>query len=115
MKKIYGLELSITLYGCEYKILRSKKKLEKFLVEAINITGLQPFGKPLTKRFNKGYTFFQFLTTSSITGHCIEEDNIVFINVFSCGIYDKNVMARFAKRYFRAKWMRRKPIIHKDI
>ena len=116
--KTYGLELSISLYGCDVKKLRSRKTIEKFLVSATHLIGLETFGKPL---FNKdigekaGYSFHQFLTTSSIIGKCINKDKVAFITVFSCGMYNADVMANFAKVFFRAKWMRKKSIIHKDI
>ncbi len=111
-KRIYGLELVVELFGCEYKIIRSKKKLEKFLVEAINLTGLEAYGKPKMVRFSDGYGFFQFLTTSSISGQCIDEDNMIFLNIFSCGVFDEKIMAKFSKKYFRAKWMKKRAIYH---
>ena len=120
-KKIYGLELVIELFGCQYNIMRSKKKIEEFLTEATNLTGLKLYKKPQIERFmggggwEEGYSFFQFLTTSSITGHCIEPENVVFLSIFSCGVFDVKIMSKFAKKFFRAKWMRKRAIYHKEI
>ena len=120
-KRIYGLELVVELFGCEYKILRSKKKIEEFLVEATNLTGLKSFKLPRIHRFmggggwEEGYSFHQFLTTSSISGHCLETENIVFLNIFSCGVFDEKIMSKFAKKFFHAKWMRKKAIYHREI
>lgn len=120
-KKIYGLQLDIELFGCEYKIMRSKKKIEKFLREATHLTGLKTYGEPIVKRFmggngwEEGYSAFQFLTSSSITVHCIEPDKVIFISVFSCGVFDAKVMADFTKSYFRAKWMKTIPLTHKEL
>ena len=118
--KTLGLELIIELHSCQYKIMRSKKKLEEFLVEATNKTGLRPYGKPRIKRFmggsgwEEGYSFHQFLTTSSITGHCLENHNIVFLTIFSCGEFDKKRMAEFSKRFFRAKKIKVIPYYHPE-
>ena len=104
--KTYGLELVIQLAGCQYKILRSKKKLEEFLVGAVNRTGLNPYKKPRIYRFpggglwGEGYTGNQFLTTSSITFHCLEDERTVFINIFSCGEFDAKRASMFAKKFF---------------
>jgi len=120
-QKIYGLELIIELFGCQYKIMRSKKKIKEFLVEAARLTGLNPYKKPKIERFmggggwDMGYSFFQFLTSSSIVGHCIEPDNTIFLNIFSCGLFDAKIMSRFAKSFFKAKWMKKKAIYHKEI
>ena len=120
-KRIYGLELVVELFGCEYKIMRSKRKIEEFLIDATNLTGLKPFKKPKIHRFmggggwEEGYSFHQFLTTSSIGGHCLEPQNIVFLNIFSCGVFDIKIISKFAKQFFHAKWMRTKAIYHKDI
>ena len=119
-KRIYGLELVVELFGCHYKIMRSKKKIREFLIEVTNLTGLKAEGKPHIKRFmggggwEEGYSFFQFLTTSSIVGHCIEPDNVVFITIFSCGVFDEKIMADFAKKFFRARKMRKRPNYHKE-
>ena len=118
--KIYGLELVLELFSCQYKIMRSKKKIQEFLVEATKLTGLRPEGRPYIKRFmggggwETGYSFFQFLTTSSITGHCIEPENIVFLNIFSCGVFDERIISDFSKKFFRAKRIKKKTIYHKE-
>ena len=120
-KEVYGLELVIDLSGCEYKILRSKKKLEDFLAEATNLTGLKPFKKPRAYRFmggglwGKGYSFHQFLTTSSIGGHCLENENAVILNIFSCGQFDKKRAVAFSKKFFRAKRVKVTPVYHIEI
>lgn len=118
-KKIYGLELILELFGCDLKVLTSAKKIREFLVLVCKEVNLGRYGPPRIKRFKggglfgEGYSFFQFLNSSSITGHFIEtEDRIAFINIFSCGVFDPKKAADFSKKFFKAETIKTKLIIH---
>ena len=59
-----------------------------------------------------GYSFMQFITTSSIVGHFINKGGIGFINIFSCEEYDVKKAVQFTKDYFEAKKVNFKKIVH---
>lgn len=117
-KKIYGLELVLEVFDCDLNLLKSKRKLQEYLIEVSKIVKLERYGPSQIKRFmgggvwDEGYSFFQFLTTSSITGHCLEPDKLVFVNVFSCSIFNPKKAEDFTKKFFRAKKIKSKLIIH---
>lgn len=117
-KKIYGLELILELFDCDLDIITSKSKIEEFIVKICKVIKMKRFGKALIKRFQgggyfgKGFSFFQFITTSSIVGHFIEKDKIAFLNIFSCNIFDYKKAADFAKKFFKAKKVKIKIILH---
>lgn len=117
-KKIYGLELILEVFDCDLKYLTSKEKIQEYLVKTSKIIKLERYGSPQIQRFmggggwDMGYSFFQFLTTSSITGHCLELEKLVFINVFSCSIFDPKKARDFTKKFFRAKKVNSKLIVH---
>jgi S-adenosylmethionine/arginine decarboxylase-like enzyme len=79
---------------------------------------MKKFGKASIKRFQgggyfgKGFSFFQFITTSSIVGHFIEKDKIAFLNIFSCKVFNHKKAANFAKKFFKAKRIKMKIILH---
>lgn len=117
-KKIYGLELVLEVFDCDLKFLTSEEKIREFLVNASKVVKLRRYGSPQIKRFmggglfGEGYSFFQFLSSSSITGHFIEHGRLAFINIFSCSIFDPERVANFTKKFFKAKKIRQKLIVH---
>lgn len=120
-KKVYGLELVLELFDCDLERLTSINQVEEFLDKLEKEGGLTRYGAPLIKRFmggghfGEGYSFLQFLSSSSIAGHYIEPDRIAFINVFSCSMFDHEKVTRFCTKFFKAKKVKATPIIHKDI
>jgi|TARA_Y100000310_G_C20675761_1_gene812939 S-adenosylmethionine/arginine decarboxylase-like enzyme len=105
--KNWGQLLVLNLYDCENKILKSELKLKKFCLELCKKIQMNPYGKPLIKRFGKGelegYSLMQFIETSSITIHADEFGNRVFIDIFSCKEFDPKIAEEFSKSFFRAK------------
>lgn len=116
--KIYGLELVLELFSCDLKILASGKKIKTFIDQICKLIKIKKYGPSYIKRFmggdsfGEGYSFFQFITSSSIAGHCIEADRVVFINIFSCNLFDYKKAIGFAQKFFRAKRAKKKIIIH---
>jgi len=117
-KKIYGLELVLELFGCNLKDLQSKEKIQQYLDKATKIVKLERYGNPQIRRFmggngwDEGYSFFQFLTTSSITGHFIEPERIAFINIFSCSVFEPKKVIGFTQKFFKVKKIKTKLIVH---
>lgn len=117
-KKIYGMELVLELFGCNLKCLTSKKKIQEFIDGICKEIEMKKYGPLYIKRFpggelwGEGYSFFQFITTSSITGHFIESDRIAFLDIFSCNRFDSKKAKLFAKNFFQAKKIRNTLIIH---
>jgi len=116
--KIYGMELILELFNCDLETISSKKKIQEFIKEASKKVKLNTYGPARIKRFmggglfGMGYSFLQFLSVSSMTGHFIENDSTAFLNVFSCSIFDDKEMAKYAKSFFKAKKINVKLIIH---
>ena len=117
-KKIYGLELILEVFGCDLKDLKSKERIQEYLDKATKIVKLEKYGSPRIKRFmggngwDEGYSFFQFLTTSSITGHYIEPDRVAFINIFSCSVFDPEKAIEFTRKFFKVEKIKTKLIVH---
>ena len=106
-RKIWGQTMSLDLQGCNKRILKNKVELAKFPVLLCKKIRMKPYGKPILKRFGsgylEGYSFMQFIETSSITGHMDEVDGRVFIDIFSCKTFNVNKAKKFCQQYFQAK------------
>jgi len=117
-KKSYGMELILELFGCDMDVITSKKKIEEYIITACNGIKMERYGNPMVKKFpggerwGVGYSFLQFLTTSSMAGHFINEGGIAFLNIFSCKEYDAEKAAKFAEQFFKPNKIKSKLIIH---
>ena len=117
-KEIYGMELILELFDCDLGTITSKDKIQEFIDGACKEINMEKYGAARIKRFpggelwGVGYSFLQFLTTSSITGHFIEKGGIAFLNIFSCKQYDDKKAAQFAEKFFGAKRINSRLIVH---
>jgi S-adenosylmethionine/arginine decarboxylase-like enzyme len=106
----WGLLASIDLHGCDPGAIRSPEKIREFARELCSIIKMERHGETLVERFGEGslegYSMFQFIETSSITGHFDEIKNRAFIDIFSCKSFDPEMAGNFCKEFFQAKSVR---------
>jgi S-adenosylmethionine/arginine decarboxylase-like enzyme len=105
--KAWGLSAIIDLFGCDSKKVRDIDYLKNFSYALCKEIDMVPYGKPNVKRFGagslEGNSMLQFIQTSSITVHCDEEYNRVFVDIFSCKSFNAEKAEFFCKEYFEAK------------
>ena len=96
---IYGYELIIDLKGCSNI---NKKSLGSFVKELCKLIEIKRWGKTQIVYFGKdrfkGYSLFQFITTSSICGHFTADE--VYLNIFSCKEFGVKHTVSFIKKWF---------------
>ncbi len=96
----------IDLKECDKKLVRSKEKLQVFLIKLCKVIDMKSYGKPIIKRFGKGnlrgYTGLQLIETSNIVVHLDEHENKVFIDIFSCNDFDAIKAKQFSEQFFNA-------------
>ena len=61
------------------------------------------FGKPKIVHFGEkgkeGWTYVQLITTSNICCHYCD-DNTMFLDIFSCKIFDKDIVINLVKEFY---------------
>lgn len=105
---VWGMLTSIDLFGCAPEILRSKEKIKQYAIELCDLIEMKRFGEPTIVRFGadprvSGYSLAQLIETSLVSGHFAEENNSVYIDMFSCKFYDQGKAVEFTKNFFKAK------------
>jgi S-adenosylmethionine decarboxylase len=93
----------------------------KTLVKRIDMVA---FGEPQVVMFGsgnkKGYTLIQLIETSNIAAHFVEENNSMYLDVFSCKDFDANVVKDAVHEFFDAQKFRTKlmlrqaPVVIRD-
>jgi S-adenosylmethionine/arginine decarboxylase-like enzyme len=58
----------------------------------------------------KGTSCIQFIRTSNITIHTLDDLRSLYLNLFSCKEFDSDVVAKFTEDYFKGKIVNRKEI-----
>jgi len=110
---MYGQELIIDLHDCDSDTYDSREKIEEFFialcdkikVEAADLTWWDYAGRPEEYKQAdtrwKGTSAVQFILTSSIVIHTLDELKCVYLNVFSCDTFDQEIVKEFAKQTFK--------------
>lgn len=113
-EKPYGFELIIDLHGCDVSKF-NRTSLDNYfekLCKAINMVrceryfwddvGVPPEEKQ-TLPHTKGTSAVQFILTSNIVIHTIDELSTVYVNIFSCKSFDKKIAEQLTIEWFGAK------------
>lgn len=111
MLKTFGKELILDIHNCK-EIPCTRDYLEKYFMNACKY--LQMKREDLffwdydgdEEEYNKapahlkGISVVQFIQTSSIVIHTLDELKKVYVNVFSCKDFDEEFMIDFSSAYF---------------
>lgn len=103
----WGLLTSIDLHHCNTETIRDAEKIKQFVIELCDLIEMKRFGDCTVVNFGEeervaGYSMFQLIETSCISGHFANLTGAVYLDIFSCKFYEPKVAADFAKEFFGA-------------
>ena len=116
--KSFGLELVLDMYGCDVSLF-TKANINKFFIGICKKINMERQGKPVFWHDNsktphlKGTSAMQFITTSNSVVHALEILGVVYINIFSCKMFDTKKATKFSKGFFKAEEVVKKIIERK--
>lgn len=111
----YGMELALDLHDCDHTVF-TREGLTLFFVELCKRIGMEredlhfwdyenwPDHKAMAAPHLKGTSAVQFIKTSSIVIHTLDDLNRVYLNIFSCQEFDAADAVGFANEFFGAGW-----------
>ena len=115
--KPFGYELILDLHGCDVSTF-TRQSLEKYfatLCKAIDMERCDlhfwddegvPLEEQQTSPHTRGTSAVQFILTSTIVVHTLDLLEAVYVNIFSCKAYDRDVAEKLTKVWFGAKeWL----------
>ena len=107
----YGKELILDLHNCKFERV-TQDYLTCFLEELVARIGMQ--AEKLTfweyddeEEYHnasphlKGISGVQFISTSNITIHALDEMKRVYLNIFSCKDFKSSIVKEYAIEYFQ--------------
>jgi len=110
----YGFELIMDLHHCDVGKF-NRKDIEQYMVVVCEAIGMEredlyfwdyegvPAEELPEESHLLGTSAVQFITTSNIVIHTLEKLAAVYINIFSCKMFDRNIAEDLTKKWFRAK------------
>lgn len=112
--KDYGKELILDLHDCDSSTF-TRKSIRKFFKELCELIDMQkeklvwwdfkghPEEYKKAPPHLKGISAIQFIKTSNITIHTLDDLKRIYINIFSCKDFNANVVLEFAEKWFKSK------------
>mgnify|MGYP006145151303 CR=1 FL=1 len=110
----YGIELILDLHGCDASKF-TRKSISEYFEELCILINMQreelhfwddigvPDDEKQTSPHTQGTSAVQFILTSSIVIHTLDQLEAVYINIFSCKEYDPKIAENFSVEWFSAK------------
>lgn len=102
----WGYHLMLDCAGCDQYAIRDYDTIYKFTKQLVKDIDMVAYGEPQIVDFGSGnkagYTLVQLIETSNITAHFVNEENSIYLDVFSCKPYDITAVVKLVKEYFNA-------------
>jgi S-adenosylmethionine/arginine decarboxylase-like enzyme len=100
----WGYHLLLNARKCTPATIRSKPLIRDFTNTLVKRIDMVPYGKPQIVMFGtgnkKGYTLVQLIETSNICAHFVEETDDVYLDVFSCKVFEQDTVKELVDFYF---------------
>jgi len=108
--EIYGKELILDLRDCNTPF--NREEIENYMKELCSLIDMKredlhfwdyegdPEGYKKAPSHLKGISAVQFIKTSNITIHVLDDLGKVFLNIFSCKLFDVEEAKEFSKKWF---------------
>jgi S-adenosylmethionine/arginine decarboxylase-like enzyme len=110
--RTWGKHLILDGAGAAGHTIRNSQNISAFSKALVKRIDMVAYGEPQIVRFGsgnkQGYTLVQLIETSNICAHFVEENNSMYLDVFSCKDFDPAVVKQTVEDYFDVKTMKLK-------
>ena len=101
----WGILSSLDIRDCKLELITDKAYVERYAKELCDLIGMKRFGEPTVVHFGEdehveGFSLTQLIETSLVSGHFANVSKSVYIDIFSCKVYDPFVAAKFTQEFF---------------
>jgi S-adenosylmethionine decarboxylase len=98
--------LMLDCASCDEYAIRDAEVIRAFVKQLVNDIDMIAYGEPQIVKFGSGdkagYTLVQLIETSNICAHFVDDDNTMYLDVFSCKEFDQKIVIGLVKKYFDA-------------
>ena len=105
--RTWGKHMMIDAGGCSAHTIRDPTLIHHFTAALVHRIKMVPYGPAQVVMFGtgnkKGYTMVQLIETSNICAHFVEENNSMYLDVFSCKDFDPLIVKATLEEFFQAR------------
>ena len=102
----WGYHLMLDCAGCDPYAIKDYDTIYKFTKQLVKDIDMIAYGEPQIVKFGSGdkagYTLVQLIETSNICAHFVDENDTIYLDVFSCKQFDPNTVQKLVREYFDA-------------
>lgn len=103
----WGISSSIDLYECDLALMQDADAIREFVVSLCDRIRMKRYGETQVIHFGddprvQGFSMTQLIETSLISAHFADASCAIYLDVFSCALYEPEDVAKFAAEYFKA-------------
>lgn len=106
MTDYWGYHLMLDCSVCNDGI-KDHDTIYRFTKQLVKDIDMVAYGEPQIVNFGSGnkagYTLVQLIETSNICAHFVNENNTMYLDVFSCKQFDANTVIDLVREYFGAQ------------
>jgi S-adenosylmethionine decarboxylase len=110
MAEYWGYHLMLDCSGCDHEKITSKENVTEFAKKLVERIDMVAYGEPQVVNFGSGnkagFTLVQLIETSNICAHFVNENDTMYLDVFSCKPYDNEIVIATVDQYFGARDIR---------
>lgn len=110
MSDYWGYHLILDCAGCDHDKITSYDNVYNFTKQLVKDIDMVAYGEPQIVDFGSGnkagFTLVQLIETSNICAHFVNENDTMYLDVFSCKTYDTEVVKKLVTEYFGATKIR---------
>ena len=110
-EQFWGYHAIVDASGCDHDAITSYDRIYAFVKQLVKDIDMVAFGEPQIVKFGSGdkagITLVQLIETSNICAHFVNENDTMYLDVFSCKPYDDDIVVKLVAEYFGAKKIRR--------
>lgn len=103
----WGYHLILDCSDADPDTIRSAENISNFAKELVKEIDMVAYGEPQVVRFGsgnkEGYTLIQLIETSNICCHFVEDSNSMYLDVFSCKLFEPQTVLNMVVKYFNVK------------
>lgn len=106
--QVWGIASAIDIYECNPDKIRDADYIKQFVVDLCDLIEMKRFGETQVVHFGEdekvaGFSMVQLIETSLISAHFANLTNAVYLDVFSCKVYDPETVRDFAIKCFEGR------------
>ena len=101
----WGKHLIIDARGCNIQRANDPEYIKHFTKELVRLIEMKAYGEPQVVHFadgtdKAGWTVLQLIETSNITGHFLDRNGDLYLDVFSCKAFSEHAVLSALKLFF---------------